>query len=46
VSTQFLIITHKRKVMAIADQLYGVTMQESGVSKVLSMRLGDEIEED
>ena len=31
--------------MAIANQLYGVTMQESGVSKVLSMRLGDETEE-
>ena len=45
VSTQFLIITHKRRVMAIANQLYGVTMQESGVSKVLSMRLGDENEE-
>ena len=46
VSTQFLIITHKRRVMAIADQLYGVTMQESGVSKVLSMRLGDDEPDD
>jgi chromosome segregation ATPase len=45
VSTQFLIITHKRRVMAIANQLYGVTMQESGVSKVLSMRLDDASEE-
>jgi chromosome segregation ATPase len=45
VSTQFLIITHKRRVMAIANQLYGVTMQESGVSKVLSMRLGDDEEQ-
>ena len=42
--TQFLIITHKKKTMEYADTLYGITMQESGVSKLVSVRL-NEIEE-
>ena len=38
-STQFVIITHKYQTMAAADSLYGVTMQEGGVSSMLSVEL-------
>jgi chromosome segregation protein len=37
--TQFIVITHSRKTMEIADRLYGVTMEEPGVSKLISVQL-------
>ena len=42
--TQFIMITHSKRSMASADVLYGVTMEESGVSKRLSVRF-DEVDE-
>ena len=38
--TQFLIITHSKRMMQAGDMIYGVTMQEPGVSKIVSVRLG------
>ncbi|MFO0732652.1 MAG: hypothetical protein U0361_17060 [Nitrospiraceae bacterium] len=40
-SAQFLVITHNKRTMAMADSLFGVTMEEPGVSKIISVKLGD-----
>ena len=40
--TQFLLVTHSKRMMQSADMIYGVTMQEPGVSKVVSVRLGNQ----
>ncbi len=44
-STQFIVITHRRGTMEEADVLYGVTMQEEGVSRILTINLNDVQEE-
>lgn len=40
-SAQFIVITHNKRTMAIADSLFGVTMEEPGVSKIVSVRVAD-----
>ncbi|MCQ2534484.1 MAG: chromosome segregation protein SMC [Clostridia bacterium] len=39
--SQFILVTHRKGTMEACDRMYGVTMQERGISKILSMRLGD-----
>jgi chromosome segregation protein len=43
--TQFIVVTHRKGTMEEADVLYGVTMEEGGVSKLVSVRLEDKDEE-
>lgn len=42
--TQFALVTHQKATMEYADALYGVTMPEQGITKVLSLKLGDDFE--
>jgi chromosome segregation protein len=37
--TQFIVVTHNRNTMGVADYIYGITIEEAGVSKVISMQL-------
>ena len=41
--TQFAVITHRKGTMEVCDTLYGVTMQEHGVSKVVSLKMGEKV---
>jgi len=43
--SQFIIVTHSKKTMAVADVLYGITMQESGISKQVAIRFEDWVDE-
>jgi chromosome segregation protein len=43
--TQFLIVTHSKRMMQAADMIYGVTMQEPGVSRVVSVKLGGQTQQ-
>ena len=42
--TQFILVTHNKRTMEASDYLYGVTMEEEGVSKLVSVRLADQLE--
>jgi chromosome segregation protein len=42
-NTQFIVVTHRKGTMQVADVMHGVTVQDSGVSKVISVKLEDEI---
>jgi chromosome segregation protein len=44
-STQFIVITHNPRTMQAADAVYGVTMQEPGVSTIVGVRLGEHHED-
>ena len=45
-TTQFIVVTHNKRTMEAARMLYGITMEESGVSKVMSVNLADRTPED
>lgn len=44
-NTQFIMITHRKGTMEIADTLYGVTMEEEGISRLVSVKLSDKMKE-
>ena len=44
--TQFIVITHRKGTMEAANVMYGVTMEESGVSKILSVKMSDKLVKD
>ncbi|MFO0822986.1 MAG: AAA family ATPase [Gemmataceae bacterium] len=44
--SQFIVVTHKKRTMAVADRLWGVTMQESGISRLLPMRFEEWVDDE
>ena len=43
-NTQFIIVSHRKPTMELANEIYGVTMQEKGVSKIFSVKLSEALE--
>ena len=44
-NTQFIVVTHRQGTMEAADRLWGVTMEKDGVSKIVSVKLTDDLQE-
>jgi len=43
-NTQFIVVTHNKRTMEAAENLYGVTMQEEGVSKLVSVKFNEQVQ--
>jgi chromosome segregation protein len=44
-STQFIVVTHRQGTMEVADRLWGVTMEKDGISKIVSVKLSDDLQQ-